>query len=110
MPGFELNQVPGRNFYRGMIEWNLPPLRFDRVGTKSLYLSWARPALFVSSLTTNLDESAFKQEAQSAGFQVDFRFTWLSRMDMTLSLGYAKGFGSSPIEDDEEFMASLKIL
>ena len=110
MPGFELNEVPGRNFYRGMIEWNLPPIRFDRVGTPGFYLSWARPAFFVSSLTTNLDDSAFKQEAQSAGFQVDFRFTWLSRMDMTLSLGYAKGFGSSPIEDDEEYMASLKIL
>ncbi len=110
MPGFDLNEIPGRNFYRGMIEWNLPPVRFKRVGTPRFYLSWARPALFVSSLTTNLDDSAFKQEAQSAGLQVDFRFTILSRMDMTLSLGYAKGFGSSPIEDDDEFMASLKIL
>lgn len=110
MPGFELNEVPGRNFYRGMLEWNLPPVRFKNVGGSRFYLSWARPALFVSTLTTNLDDSAIKQEAQSAGFQVDFRFTILSRLDMTLSLGYAKGFGSSPIEDDEEYMASLKIL
>ncbi len=109
MPGFELNEIPGRNFYRGMIEWNLPPLRFDRVGTPGFYLSWARPALFVSSLTTNLDEDDFIFEAQSAGVQVDFRFTWLSRMDLTLSLGYAKGFGSTLVDDDEEFMASLKI-
>jgi hypothetical protein len=29
---------------------------------------------------------------------------------MTLSLGYAKGFGNSSIMDDDEFMASLKIL
>jgi hypothetical protein len=29
---------------------------------------------------------------------------------MTLSAGYAKGFGSSIIPDDEEFMLSLKIL
>jgi len=110
MPGFELNEVPGRNFYRGMLEWNLPPVRFENVGGSRFYLSWARPALFVSTLTTNLDDSDFKQEVQSAGFQVDFRFTILSRLDMTLSLGYAKGFGSSPIEDDEEYMASLKIL
>jgi hypothetical protein len=42
--------------------------------------------------------------------QIDFRFTILSRMDMTLSLGYAKGFGNDIIPDDEEFMLSLKIL
>jgi len=41
---------------------------------------------------------------------VDFRFTILSRMDMTLSAGYARGFGNSQIPDDEEFMLSLKIL
>jgi hypothetical protein len=29
---------------------------------------------------------------------------------MTLSLGYAWGFGNGSILDDEEFMASLKIL
>lgn len=110
LPGFEINEVPGRNFYRGMLEWNLPPVRFKRVGTPGFYLSWARPAFFASALTTNLDDSSIKQEVQNAGFQIDFRFTMLSRLDMTLSLGYAKGFGSSSIDDDEEFMASLKIL
>lgn len=110
LPGFELNEVPGRNFFRSMLEWNLPPIRFDRVGTPGFYLSWARPALFASALTSNLDDSAVKQEVQSAGFQVDFQFTVLSRMDLTLSIGYAKGFGSSAIDDDNEFMASLKIL
>lgn len=110
MPGFELNRVPGRNFHRGMLEWNLPPIRFERVGTPGFYLSWARPAVFVSALTTNLDDSAIRQEVQSAGLQIDFRFTILSRLDMTLSAGYAKGFGSSAIEDDDEYMVSLKIM
>jgi Tol biopolymer transport system component len=110
MPGFEINAVPGRNFHRAMLEWNLPPVRFSRVGTPGFYLSWVRPAVFVSALTTNLDDSAFRQEVQSAGFQLDFRFTILSRMSMTLSAGYAKGFGNSIIPDDEEFMLSLKIL
>jgi hypothetical protein len=64
----------------------------------------------VSALTTNLDDSTVRQEVQSAGFQIDFRFTILSRLNMTLSAGYAKGFGSSIIPDDEEFMLSLKIL
>jgi hypothetical protein len=110
MPGFEINAVPGRNFHRAMLEWNLPPMRFTRVGTPGFYLSWARPAVFVSALTTNLDDSTVRQEVQSAGFQIDFRFTILSRLNMTLSAGYAKGFGSSIIPDDEEFMLSLKIL
>jgi hypothetical protein len=109
MPGFELNQIPGRNFHRGMIEWNLPPIRFSNVGTSGFYMSWARPALFVSHLTTNLDDSAIRQKAYNAGLQLDFHFTILSRLSMTLSLGYAKGFGEDSFEDDE-FMASLKIL
>jgi len=110
MPGFELNEVPGRNFHRAMLEWNLPPIRFKRVGTPGFYLSWARPAVFVSALTTNLDDSSIRQEVQSAGVQVDFRFTILSLLNMTLSLGYAEGFGGDDIADDNEFMVSLKIL
>ena len=110
MPGFEIDAIPGRNFHRALLELNLPPLRFERAGTPAFYLSWARPALFVSYLTTNLDDSLIRDEATSAGLQIDFQFTILSRLDMTLSLGYAKGFGNSSILDDDEFMASLKIL
>ena len=110
MPGFEINALPGRNFHRAMLEWNLPPVRFTRVGTPGFYLSWARPAIFFNALTTNFDDSASRQKVQSAGIQVDFRFTILSRLNMTLSAGYAKGFGNSLVPDDEEFMLSLKIL
>jgi hypothetical protein len=92
-----------------MIEWNLPPWRFSRVGTPSYYLSYARPALFVSSLTTNLDDSALKVEAANVGAQLDFQFTINSRYDMTLSFGYAFGYLDSS-KFDEEFMVSLKIL
>lgn len=110
LPGFELNQVPGRNFYRGMLEWNLPPVRFERVGTPGFYLSWARPSLFVTSLVTNTDSSQFRQDAGDIGAQVDFRFTILSRMDMTFSLGYAAGLYGDSQSGTDEFMISLKIL
>jgi 6-phosphogluconolactonase (cycloisomerase 2 family) len=110
MPGFEIDTIPGRNFHRAMLELNLPPVRFERAGTPAFYLSWARPALFVSYLTTNLDDSLVRDQVTNAGLQVDFQFTVLSRLNMTLSLGYAKGFGNSSIMDDDEFMASLKIL
>ena len=109
MPGFELNAIPGRNFHRGMLELNLPPVRFDRAGTSKFYLSWARPALFASVLTTNLDEGSRRNNAKTFGAQVDFQFTVLSRFDMTLSAGYAKGYGEGPFTDDE-FMLSLKIM
>jgi len=72
-------------------------------------MSFVRPTLFVSSLTTNLDDSALKVEAANIGAQIDFRFTVKSRYDMTLSFGYALGYLDSS-RNDEEFMVSLKIL
>jgi len=110
MPGFELNEVGGRNFAKVMIEWNLPPLRFERGGTPDFYFTWARTSIFAQYLSTNLDDSAIRREVQSAGIQVDFRITILSRMNMTLSFGYAHGFGDDLIEDADEFMVSLKVL
>ena len=35
-PGAELNEIGGRNFVKSTLEWNLPPLRFRRVGTPGL--------------------------------------------------------------------------
>ena len=109
MPGFELNAIPGRNFHRAMLEWTLPPILFERVGTANFFLSWARPALFTSYLTTNLDDSTLRQDAHNFGIQIDFRFTVMSRTDMTLSTGYAKGYGNGTFNDDE-WMISLKIM
>jgi hypothetical protein len=110
MPGFELNEIGGRNFAKTMLEWNLPPLRFESVGSPGFYLTWARTSLFAKHLVTNLDDSAVRREVQSAGIQVDFRITILSRMNMTLSFGYARGFGDDVVDDDDEFMVSLKVL
>jgi hypothetical protein len=109
MPGFELNAIPGRNFHRALLEWNLPPIRFSRAGVSNFYSSWGRPALFVSSLVTNLDDSALRQEATSVGAQIDFQFKVKSRYDLTLSFGYAVGYLDGS-RFDEDFMVSLKIL
>jgi hypothetical protein len=119
MPGFELNAIPGRNFYRGMIEWNLPPIHFKRAGTPNFYLTWIRPAIFASSLDTNIDGDDFDGDnidgdpirirAQNVGVQIDFQIKLKSRFDLTISTGYAKGWGDGDFEDDE-FMISLKIM
>ncbi len=108
-PGFELNAVPGRNFYRGMVEWNLPPIRFERAGTPRFYLAWARPAIFASSLTTNVDDDTLRISAKNVGVQIDFHISFASRYQMTLSTGYAKAYGQGSFTDDE-FMISLKIM
>lgn len=110
LPGYELNEFGGRNFLRSMLEWNLPPVRFENVGGSRFYLSWARPALFATTLVTNTDSSALQRNVSSIGAQIDFRFTVLSQLPMTLSVGYAVGFGDSIVGSPDEFMLSLKIM
>jgi hypothetical protein len=110
LPGFELNEFGGRNFFRSMIEWNLPPVRFRNVGGDRFYLSWARPAIFATTLVTNSDSNALQRNVSSVGAQIDFRFTVLSTLDMTISMGYAVGFGDNIVGSPDEFMLSLKIL
>jgi hypothetical protein len=110
LPGFELNEFGGRNFFRSMLEWNLPPVRFRNVGGDRFYLSWARPAIFATTLITNFDSGSLQRNVSSVGAQLDFRFTVLSNLDMTVSIGYAVGFGDSIVGSPDEFMLSLKIL
>ena len=108
-PGVELNAIPGRNFAKGTVEWNLPPWRFARAGTPGLHATWLRPAVFVTGLATNLDDTGFRRSAISTGAQFDVRFTVLSNLDMTLSAGAAIAF-----EHDQparrQAMLSLKVL
>lgn len=114
-PGVEIDEIPGSNFGRAMLEWNLPPVRFREVGTADFYVSWVRPALFASVLGTNVDSEkglatdAARHVVENVGAQVDFRIFLLSRLEMTLSFGQAWAF-----EEDRpsrsETMVSLKIL
>ena len=108
-PGAELNEIPGRSFGRAMLEWNLPPWRFRRLGTPGLHATWLRPAVFAAGLLTDVENDAFRRTVLSAGGQVDVRFTVLSNLDMTLSVG-----GAVAIEDGfgprREAMISLKVL
>ncbi len=108
-PGAELNAIGGRNFGKTTIEWNLPPWRFSHAGTPGLYATWARPALFVSGLVTDMDAPSVRRAATSAGGQLDLRLSLLSALDLTLSVGGAVVVeqGHAP---GKEAMVSLKIL
>ena len=108
-PGLELNEVAGRNFVKGMVDWNLPGLRFRRAGTLDLYATWARLSLFADGLITNLDDAHSRRKIGGAGAQVDVRFQLFTLQPLTLSGGYARAFekGDGP---KQEWMISLKIL
>ena len=108
-PGYDIDDIGGRNFVRSMVELNLHPLRFERVGTPGFYLSWARPALFATVLRTELSNSDLRRTVTNIGGQIDFQFIVLSNMEMMLSAGYAQAFDDDN-EDSDEFMLSLKIL
>jgi hypothetical protein len=88
-PGAEINEIGGRNYVKGTAEWNLPPLRFSRLGSPGFYASWIRPAIFVSGLATNLDQGDVRHTATSIGSQLDLRLTVISSVDVTVSFGAA---------------------
>jgi hypothetical protein len=108
-PGFGIDEINGQSFVKSTLEWNLPPIRFEEVGKPGAYLSWMRPALFAGVLVTDPNNSAFRRTATDLGGQLDFNFTILNRLPMTLSIGYAAGFEHWRKVDDE-WMLSLKIL
>jgi hypothetical protein len=108
-PGFEIDELAGRDFAKSVLELNLPPLRFEEVGSPGFFLGWARPAIFVGALSAKPADGSGRRTVYDAGAQVDLTFTVLSRLNMTLSFGYAAGFEDGRKLDDE-WMLSLKIL
>ncbi len=109
MPGFEIDALGGRSFVKGMLELNLPPIRFEALGSPGFYGSWIRSALFTTALVTNPDSSRDKVEAFNVGLQFDLQLHVLNRLPMMLSLGYARGFEGDG-KGENEVMLSLKVL
>ncbi len=108
-PGVEINKIGGTNFAKLLVEWVLPPLRFRRFGFMNLYCNWAHLNFFSSSIVTNVEDKDYKQLFFNAGAQVDFKIVLLSRLESTLSLGYAIA-AEKRQRPTKEFMISLKIL
>ncbi len=108
-PGFDIDQLSGQDFFKSVLEWNLPPWRFESVGTPGFFLSYLRTALFSGVLLTDLGDSDYDETYTNLGIQVDLGFTVVHRLPMTLSLGFARGYIAGHKADDE-FMLSLKIL
>jgi hypothetical protein len=107
--GLELNEVSGTNFAKALLDWNLPPLRFRKLGKPAFYATWIRTSLFTSALVTNLDGGLHSRELLNFGVQLDMRLSLLSHLDMTASAGYAVTVEESDRGRDE-LMFSLKVL
>ncbi|MGD8440562.1 MAG: hypothetical protein PVG53_08490, partial [Holophagae bacterium] len=108
-PGVDLNAIGGQTFSKALVEWNLPPLRFENVGWPGFFVSWLRTSLFTSGLVTSWDDRSERREVGNVGLQLDLNFGVLSRHEMTLSVGYAHAFAQN-VSSSNEFMISLKIL
>ncbi len=109
LPGLDIDEVGGKSYGKLLVEWNLPPATFRRVGSPSFYLTYMRPALFSTVLGTDLGDALYRRVIFDAGAQLDFRFIAMARLNMTFSIG-----GAIAIEKDQrpshQFMVSLKIL
>jgi len=108
-PGFEIDQIQAQNFAKSVLEWNLPPVTFEEVGTPSFYLTWMRTALFAGGLIADFNKDQYKETYTNLGIQVDLHFTVIQRLPMTISFGYAQGYVDGK-KYDNEWLISLKIL
>jgi hypothetical protein len=107
-PGFEINGIAARAFAKGVVEWNLPPIRFSTIGTPGLFLTNVRPALFGGYMEVQQPVGPNRQ-LQTLGAQLDWNLTFAFRLPMVFSIGYAEGFEDGRASHSET-MFSLKIL
>src|SRR5262245_9022694 len=75
LPGAELNEIGGRNFFKSMIEVNLPPLRFLHLGSPGFFIPWMRPAIFVTGLATNPDDDSTRHVVFNGGRAPDLHIS-----------------------------------
>jgi hypothetical protein len=108
-PGFEIDALGGKRFYKNVIEWNAPPFRFEEVGKPGFYLSYIRPAVFAGTLIIEDSLAGGRRRYHDVGLQLDLNFTIMDHLPMTISFGYAQGFEESQKVDDE-WLVSLKVL
>jgi hypothetical protein len=108
LPGFEIDQIDARRFAKLIGEVNLPPIRFSELGTPSIYMSYARPAVFVGTMLAH-NAAGENHKYVTVGGQVDLAFTVALRLPMVFSIGAARGFVDGNAEKTE-LLASLKIM
>jgi len=107
-PGFEIDEITARRFARLTGEINLPPIRFEELGTPAFYLSHLRPAVFAGGMATQ-DPEGDGHHYFDAGAQLDLNFNVAMRLPMVFSVGVAGGWADGEYRKTE-WLASLKIM
>jgi hypothetical protein len=108
-PGFGIDEISGQSFVRTLLEWNLGSFSVEPIGTPSFHVLRLQPAVFATGLWTDVASSDFRKRRANVGAQMDLHFSVLHWYGMTLSAGYAAGFGDGR-RSGGEWMISLKIL
>ena len=108
-PGVDIDAIGARSFGKVLGEYNLPPVRFRRLGTTWAYVNWARLTIFSSGLFTNLASSPVRGYYANLGTQLDFRMVLFTYLNTTLSGGYARAVDQNG-HTSGEYMISLRIL
>lgn len=106
-PGKEINELSALNYGKLSAEVNLTPIRFRKLGFKSLYITYCRFTVFGMGLFTNLANEEPQGNFYSSGVQTDIEIVLFSLLKSTLSFGYARAYGSD--RPGDQFMVSLKL-
>jgi hypothetical protein len=107
--GIDINEVPANRFAKLMMEVNLTPIRFKRLGFLYLYATHAQFSLFGSTLFADPDHDVHRRNLYNAGFQVDMEVVFFSLLKTTLSFGYGAAFEDG-IKPRDQIMISLKLM
>jgi hypothetical protein len=108
-PGVQINQIGASNYVKALGEWDLPPIKFKRLGTTAMYVNWARFAAFSSVLATNFIGTAGRTTYANLGVQLDVRIVLFTYLNTTFSAGYAGAMDQNG-QTSNGYMISLKIL
>jgi hypothetical protein len=108
-PGVAIDALTAGSFGKVLGEYNLPPVRFRRLGATWGYVNWARLTVFSSGLFTNLSSPLIRDYYFNLGTQLDFRVVLFTYLNATLSGGYARAIDQNG-RTTGEYMISLHIL
>ncbi len=111
-PGVSFTDGPSiiaKEYFKGQMEWVLPPLRFRKFGGFNFFANWMQTSLFSSFLAVN-DPQGGHREWANIGGQMDLRMVVFSHLPSTLSFGYARAWDLNQTRSYGEWMISLKIL
>ena len=102
--------IVSKEFFKGMAEFVLPPIRFKKLGTLNLYSNWIQPTVFSSVLTYGNPTGGIASFV-NFGTQIDMRIVLFSLWSSTFSVGYAQAYDLNDTSSQfDEWMISLKIL